>query len=197
MQKCWPYHVVALHTALIVPWILHLYHSLEFRLKSHSCLESFSLKGRSPLHTLAQQHPVQSEFWRWVPQQCLLQLSNLLETVFLKACCKISLSSFRHFFSASDLFGAKFCKQKIRVLCSCSWTVVYHSWWNRTSEIHFTSKSAQLMWGPGLVMRWLHFCRSAIYVCSSSGCFHSEGLISNVIALENTLSAAVPYQSVI
>lgn len=91
MQKCWPCHVVTLQCALIVSWILHVNHHLEFHLKSHSCPETFPLQGCSPLHTLMHQQPVQSEFWSQVPQQCLLQLCNRSEIAFLNECFEISL----------------------------------------------------------------------------------------------------------
>lgn len=50
------------------------------------------------------------------------------------------------------------------------------------------------MWGPGLVLRWLYILQECdlcmFFICVF---LFTEGLISNVIALENTFSAAVPY----
>lgn len=122
MQKCWSYNVI-LHSALIVFWILHI---SNFIWKA-TVVKRISL-SKAILHYIL-----------WCNSN---QCSQSFGDEFLNSVCycwtisyQLSfsrnivtfLSSFRRFFLAYEVFGVKFCTQKIWVLCSCAWTVVYHS----------------------------------------------------------------------
>lgn len=116
--------MLSLHCALRVSWILYLSHSLEFHLKSHGCPENSQELFSTTYSDAAASGAVR-----------VLETSSLTVSVTAEQSHRHCLSqgvlqnfsSLRHFFSVSDLFGAKFCKQEIWKLCSCSWTVFYHA----------------------------------------------------------------------
>lgn len=120
-QKCWPYHVI-LHSALVVFWTVHI---SNFIWKA-TVVQRISL-SKAILHYILWCNSSQcsQSFGEFVNSVCYgwtisyrLSFSRNIATF---------LSSFSCFFAVYEVFGVKFCTQKIWVLCSCAWTVVYHS----------------------------------------------------------------------